>query len=748
MNPEIIQLEDGWSTLKADGIDRLEYFLENGSMPESMTDEGEYPKAGRVFAPDEYSNLYTLVYKMCTQKQPFNWSEKLYTRYSESVSYYVQQKVLPALTGKKGVALLEELKRRWVNHKLYIKWMDKFFQYLDRYYVRVRSAETVSTKGFNIFKTLIFDEVSVEATKAVLELINEDREGHGIAGEVLKTVIEMYIELGINSLIVYIREFEESLLPATAAFYAKQSRLWFETLDLPEYLIRAEESLKSEDERVGRYLHQSSLSKLRGVTIMQLLQEPQTELLGKTTNASILLEQDRWEDLSRLYRMFALVDGGLSPIASAFRQFVTGKGSALVEAREEQLRNMSKTEALADSSFVFTLIELHEKYKSVVAQCFNSDTSFQKSLKEAFEVFVNKDLEKVSMAALLSSFCDKLLRKSSEETETSIVQLVELFSFLSEKDDFAEIYRNQLAKRILSDSSSSEEAEKSLIQKLKMKCGASFTSKLEGMITDLSLAGDMQREFREISEVKSFEFSVTVLTTGFWPSYTPVDASLTREMELGIAAFKDFYSKRTQHRRLTWIHSLGTATVAARFQDSNGEAKRFDLVMNTYQALILLCFNNEGCTSLTVEEICRSTKLEDGFAKKLLATFIFSKFKVLLKSSPDERSIESSDVITVNESFAVPTRKVRIPPPMAGTEETHNKSKVEEDRSFSIEAAIVRVMKTKKFLQHQQLIAEVVEQLTLFKPNPKSIKQRIENLIEREFLERDPSNPNLYKYLA
>jgi cullin 1 len=148
-------------------------------------------------------------------------------------------------------------------------------------------------------------------------------------------------------------------------------------------------------------------------------------------------------------------------------------------------------------------------------------------------------------------------------------------------------------------------------------------------------------------------------------------------------------------------------------------------------------------------------KLDEGFTKKLCATFVLSKFKVLARvgaiSSSSEQGaipIESSDILTINESFSVPHRKVKIPPPTAGTEETHNKGKVEEDRSFSIEAAIVRVMKTRKILQHQQLIAEVVSQLTLFKPNPKVIKQRIENLIEREFLERDQDNQNIYKYLA
>ena len=36
----------------------------------------------------------------------------------------------------------------------------------------------------------------------------------------------------------------------------------------------------------------------------------------------------------------------------------------------------------------------------------------------------------------------------------------------------------------------------------------------------------------------------------------------------------------------------------------------------------------------------------------------------------------------------------------------------------------------------------------LTRPHPVQIKKRIEDLIAREYLERDASNPNLYKYLA
>ena len=49
-------------------------------------------------------------------------------------------------------------------------------------------------------------------------------------------------------------------------------------------------------------------------------------------------------------------------------------------------------------------------------------------------------------------------------------------------------------------------------------------------------------------------------------------------------------------------------------------------------------------------------------------------------------------------------------------------------------------MKSRKSLDHNNLVAEVVKQLSNFVVTPAFIKRRIESLIEREYLARDDQN--------
>jgi len=57
-------------------------------------------------------------------------------------------------------------------------------------------------------------------------------------------------------------------------------------------------------------------------------------------------------------------------------------------------------------------------------------------------------------------------------------------------------------------------------------------------------------------------------------------------------------------------------------------------------------------------------------------------------------------------------------------------------------------MKARKTLAHGELVAQVMQQLNFFAPTAKSIKRRVEDLLEREYLARSQEDPSVYTYLA
>jgi len=278
-----------------------------------------------------------------------------------------------------------------------------------------------------------------------------------------------------------------------------------------------------------------------------------------------------------------------------------------------------------------------------------------------------------------------------------------------------------------------------MIAKLKMQCGTQFTSKMEGMLADLAVGSEQRSEFetRMRSVETSLDFSVQVLTTGFWPTYKSPEIALTPEMSKCMGVFKEWHDKKHQKRKLGWVFSQGNASVRATFK------KTYDISVTTLQAVALDAFN--GGVTMTFKELSTKLNVEESILKPLMHSLSCGKYKVIRKT-PASNKINSTDTFTANAKFVSNMRKIRIP--MASLDSTMNTKRVEEDRTIAIEAAIVRIMKARKTLQHQQLLSEVLAQLNFFNPNPRVVKKRIEALIEREYLERSADNTQVYNYLA
>lgn len=686
---------------------------------------------------------------MCTQRSPYNWSRDLYQRHGETIEHYLRSTVLPSLqdkSGQGGTILLNELKHRWSNHQIMNKWLKKFFTYLDRYYVKHHSLPTLEQAGLRHFKDEIYMSIKDNTTNSIISLIDEEREGEIIDKTLVKNIVELYEQMGMGSLDSYTNDLEAPLLEGTRSYYGRKREEWIQRDSTPDYLIKAEKALAEEKERVGAYLNSATEPKLRAVVEDEILQKVQMNLLEKEgSGCCVLLANDKTEDLQRMFSLFSRLENGLQPMANIVEKFITSQGNACTEKRQARLDSGQKDKN-DDPDFVKSLIDLHEKYLAVIRETFSSHHLFQKALKNSFEVIVNNDVGTYSNAELMSTFCDRILKSGGEklsetEVEQSLDRIVQLFSFLTDKDLFAEIYRNQLAKRLLNQRSASDDAEKAMIAKLKVQCGTQFTSKMEGMLNDLAVGSEQKSEFDARMEQQTdtkLSFGVQVLTIGNWPSYKAPEVALPPQMQKCMEVFKEWHDAKHQKRRLTWVHSLGNATVRATFGK-----KSYDLQVTTLQAIVLNSFNDGK--SMGFNELKETLNLDDPTLKPLLHSLSCGKHKILTKT-PASNKISSTDSFCGNPKFSSNMRKIRIP--VANVESSHNKNRVEEDRSVAIEAAIVRIMKARKTLSHQQLVAEVLSQLSFFKPQPRVIKKRIEALIDREYLERSAENSQQYNYLA
>jgi cullin 3 len=134
------------------------------------------------------------------------------------------------------------------------------------------------------------------------------------------------------------------------------------------------------------------------------------------------------------------------------------------------------------------------------------------------------------------------------------------------------------------------------------------------------------------------------------------------------------------------------------------------------------------------------------------------QLKILLKSNPSQpqasvKDFQGSDLYTLNSSFKHQMYKIRVP--IAHAKENRNlekadiADKVDEDRRHIVEATLVKIMKTRRKIEHNALILEATKILSQkFTPDPIMIKKRIEQLIEREYMERDNEDRRFYKYIA
>ena len=445
------------------------------------------------------------------------FGDKLYSGLTETITAHLRTIALEVVDANEE-QFLRCLKEKWEKHKLSSIMIRDILMYMDRTYVAAQKKTPVYDKGLQIFRDEVcrHPRIQERLLTTLLDMVHRERSGEMVERSLLKTVTSMLVELGRD---VYARDFEAPFLAASATFYQAESQEYVASSSASDYVKKAEVRLSEEADRVAHYLDPSTEAKLREVAERELI-AAHMRTLAEMENSGVvaMIEDNKVDDLRRTYELFKRVTAptsGLSVIRDIMSAHVRARGTQLVQDDE---RNADPVQ------YVTGLLALRDKYEVVISSAFSGDKLFYNALNESFEKFVNLNSHSPEFISL---FVDEQLRKgmkgtSEEEVEQVLDKVVMLFRYLQEKDVFEKYYKQHLAKRLLRARSVSDDAERSMITKLKTECGYQYTSKLEGMFMDMKVSADTQEAFRNhlggSSKVDGVELSVQVLTTGFWPT--------------------------------------------------------------------------------------------------------------------------------------------------------------------------------------------------------------------------------------
>lgn len=570
--------------------------------------------------------------------------------------------------------------------------------------------------------------IGAQVMKGICDLVEYDRteQSELFDSGLLRHSIAMVHILGI-----YGKSFEPVFLKESHLFledFAQQRASY----SMKDYITDCDKVLENEGLRCDIYNFDSTTKRRLLDDAYSILIQQQSNILLDAEGLSKLIGNGMMTSLKVLYSLLSL-SNIQNKLKAPWDKYIRSEGSKIVSDKDR------------GDDMVVRLLELKTTLSLIVRDAFKKDDAFTYTLREAFSGFIN-DKNNVSawgtnnskVGEMIAKYIDALLRGGLKAVPRSLIfdakgrdaaekqgqgstgdedaeldrqleQGLELFRFIEGKDVFEAFYKKDLARRLLMGRSASQDAERNMLAKLKAECGFSFTHNLEQMFKDQELARDEMAGYKESQKnagKSSLDLQVNILSSAAWPSYPDVDVKLPEEVASQIERFDRHYKHKHSGRKLTWMHALAHSVLRARFDKGTRE-----LVVSGFQAIVLLLFNDlEAGGNLSYSDIATATGLVDAELQRTLQSLACAKFRILSKH-PKGRDVNPTDTFTLNANFWDQKYRIKINQIQLKETKEENKAtheRVEKDRQYETQAAIVRILKARKTLTHQNLVAEVI----------------------------------------
>ena len=743
-----IMFNKNWEKLVQNGFNKIFSYMkkENNSTPYQMQMQ-------------DILKQYDLVYQICMSRNPeirklceVNLEKQLRTYLSNILEE----------SGNK--IDLKNFISNWISYsRVLYSWLKKTFKYFDKMKKMINRDSSLESYVYKIYREEIYEKSKDNLFSEFESIVNAYRTNKQIDINICKeyanflklfkedNLIEKYLTSTEN----YFNDLVQEHINST--FNDFMNFFWMEIDKEKKFL-----SVVFPEEQVV------ALSRISEVVYYKNF----GKLLSKEDGFLFMLsnyDTNIKEKLKCTFDIFISNGNSFSMMTKLFKDFIKKNFKEKIIIKENLENNpqiVKPRDVLSKTNFIEDYINFQRNILTIINYCFSNNNIMNLNFKEGL-ADIQGTLDNANLAYVLPYFFDEELTKniSNEERKKQIELGLEIFNCVPDKDVFIDIYSNLLASRILSLFNKNNtinqinyfdlDLETNIIKVFEKECGNELVQKLNNIINDYNLnENEIKEKFSfflkeynntqndnndismEKSDILNTQINIRILSSENWPSNIGSKKALLPEKLNKITNdISSFYHKIYPGRILEFSLKSSYAILSTILPKTK---INFDIKCNTFQAIILLKFNEiyyNHNNIIKKEDLISMLKFEaneDFF--KYIKPFIERK---VINEDKDCYSLNCDLDVQNGECLVFHTVEEN---------EIKKKEKQEIDRTYPVDGTIVKTVKDNKTIMHKNLILKVLDALCNFSIKEEFIEKRINSLIEREIIFKSKQDPNLYVY--
>ena len=743
-----IMFNKNWEKLVQNGFNKIFSYMkkENNSTPYQMQMQ-------------DILKQYDLVYQICMSRNPeirklceVNLEKQLRTYLSNILEE----------SGNK--IDLKNFISNWISYsRVLYSWLKKTFKYFDKMKKMINRDSSLESYVYKIYREEVYEKSKDNLFSEFESIVNAYRTNKQIDINICKeyanflklfkedNLIEKYLTSTEN----YFNDLVQEHINST--FNDFMNFFWMEIDKEKKFL-----SVVFPEEQVV------ALSRISEVVYYKNF----GKLLSKEDGFLFMLsnyDTNIKEKLKCTFDIFISNGNSFSMMTKLFKDFIKKNFKEKIIIKENLENNpqiVKPRDVLSKTNFIEDYINFQRNILTIINYCFSNNNIMNLNFKEGL-ADIQGTLDNANLAYVLPYFFDEELTKniSNEERKKQIELGLEIFNCVPDKDVFIDIYSNLLASRILSLFNKNNtinqinyfdlDLETNIIKVFEKECGNELVQKLNNIINDYNLNeneikekfssflkeyNNTQNDNNDISMEKSgilnTQINIRILSSENWPSNIGSKKALLPEKLNKITNdISSFYHKIYPGRILEFSLKSSYAILSTILPKTK---INFDIKCNTFQAIILLKFNEiyyNHNNIIKKEDLISMLKFEaneDFF--KYIKPFIERK---VINEDKDCYSLNCDLDVQNGECLVFHTVEEN---------EIKKKEKQEIDRTYPVDGTIVKTVKDNKTIMNKNLILKVLDALSNFSIKEEFIEKRINSLIEREIIFKSKQDPNLYVY--